>query len=134
MTDSERMYLAILLNKHDLIYKSKLKKENFSTIESQSLFNAIKQCVADGIEPDLVVLRERYGLSATMLSDTYSAYITHANSNYYHNDILENYRKRELRKLNSSISEMLGVSNSSLEAIAQIDAELQRIFYQTMTW
>lgn len=127
MNDNEKTFLSILINDANIIYKCKLLKQHFLSEKNQRLFSAIKQTIADGVEPDVIILHRNSGIAISEISELASSYVSSANWLYYHNAILENYRLGEIKKLQTVIPDFLARSNDSSEIIAQIDNELQRI-------
>jgi len=117
MSEAERSILGQILLKPSLWFELNLEPRHFIEPEARRTFSAIKKCVADGVEPDLMTVYD-YGADAAYASALTNAVGSAANWKYYYDKVITEYRRRRIQTLSHELVDADTVENAVAAAHA----------------
>lgn len=100
-TNSEKALLSQLMRDKDIYFKTSLKREYFTDNANVLVFTAIEKCINElKIIPDIMAVREILpDVPMTELLDISEYAQTTQNWKHYHQEVVEAYRKKTVRRL-----------------------------------
>ena len=109
--ESEAMLLGQLFLKPELWYEISVSESHFTDEKNRTTYLAFKRCIADGLNPDLISVRDK-GADSAHISMLSSIVGSPANWRYYESKILNAYRFRTIDRLSSLLKDSESVESA----------------------
>ena len=125
MSYNEQMLVARILFNPAILAEATVTPEHYYNSLYKRMHQAIERAVADGVEPDILLIRQYdKHLPPEELAKISEHAFTDTNWQYYEREIINDWRKRKLNELGGWIRENSG---APVEATDYIQSELSRI-------